>query len=68
MKKQINNWIKFSQIGLQMAITIALCAYLGDWLDKKYPVLAPWGIVGISLFGVFASLYNVIKQVEKMDN
>lgn len=51
-----------------MAITIALCAYLGDWLDKKYPALVPWGIVGLSLFGVFASLYNVIKQVGKMDN
>ena len=53
---------------MQMGITIVLCAYLGVWFDEKYPALAPWGVVGLSLFGVFVSLYYVIKQVGKMDS
>ena len=63
-----NNWAKFSQVGLQMAVTIALCAYGGNFLDNKYPSIAPWGVVGGSLFGVFAALYHVIKQVKAMSN
>ena len=51
-----------------MAVTIALCAYGGNLLDSKYPAVAPWGVVGGSLFGVFAALYHVIKQVKAMNN
>ena len=65
-KNNLNNWVKFSQVGLQMAVTIAICAYLGHLLEAKYPTVAPWGIVGGSLFGVFAALYHVIKQVRAM--
>ena len=63
-----NNWAKFSQVGLQMAVTIALCAYGGTLLDGKYPTIAPWGVAGGSLFGVFAALYHVIKQAKAMNN
>ncbi|MDO4881473.1 MAG: AtpZ/AtpI family protein [Capnocytophaga sp.] len=65
-KKNLNNWIKFSQLGLQMAVTIAFCAFVGIWIDQKFPPIAPFGVAGLSLFGVFASLYNVIKQVNQM--
>ena len=63
-----SNWVKFSQVGLQMAVTIALCAYGGNFLDNKYPTIAPWGVAGGSLFGVFAALYHVIKQAKAMNN
>ncbi|EGD33889.1 MULTISPECIES: AtpZ/AtpI family protein [unclassified Capnocytophaga] len=66
-KKKLNNWVKFSQLGIQMAVTIGICAYCGNWLDQKYPTIAPWGTVGGGLFGVFASLYLVIKQVNQME-
>ena len=65
-KKNLSNWIKFSQLGLQMSVTIGLCAYCGNWLDKEYPIISPWGVLGLLLFGVFASLYSVIKQVNQM--
>ena len=67
-KNNLNKWVKISQVGLQMAVTIAICAYLGCLLETKYPTIAPWGIVGGSLFGVFAALYHVIKQVRAMMN
>lgn len=66
-KKSLNNWAKFSQIGIQMGITIALCAYGGAWLDKKFPHLHPWGTAGLSLFGVFAALFNVFKETKAME-
>ena len=63
-----NNWAKFSQVGLQMAVTIALCAFVGNLVYGKYPSLAQWGVAGGSLFGVFAALYHVIKQAKAMNN
>ena len=40
-KKQNNSpervWVEFSQIGIQMAVSIAAGVYLGVWLDEKYP-------------------------------
>lgn len=62
----INKWLKFSNIGIQMAATIVICVLLGRWLDGKYPNLYPLFTVVLSLFGVFASLYLVYKQVTEM--
>ena len=63
-----NNWAKFSQVGLQLAVTIALWAFGGNLLVVKYPTIAHWGVAGGSLFGVFAALYHVIKQAKAMNN
>ena len=64
--RDINKWIQFSNIGIQMAVTIVLCVLLGQWLDEKCPNLYPLFTVVLSLFGVFASLYLVYKQVKAM--
>lgn len=55
-------------MGIQMIIIIVLFAYLGDFLDKKYPAIAPFGLAGLSLFGVFSALFWVIKQAIKTEN
>jgi hypothetical protein len=65
-KKNLNNWAKFSQLGIQMAVIIAFCTFAGIWIEQKFSSIAPFGVVGLSLFGVFCSLYNVIKQVNQM--
>ena len=67
-KKKLDTWIKFSNIGLQMAVTIGAMAYLGVWLDKKYPNSYSLYTVVFSLIGVFASLYNVFRQVRNMND
>ncbi|MEO1010626.1 MAG: AtpZ/AtpI family protein [Bacteroidota bacterium] len=67
-KKKLDTWIKFSNIGLQMAVTIGAMAYLGVWLDEKYPNLYSVYTVVFSLIGVFASLYNVFRQVRNMND
>jgi len=67
-KSRLNTWIKFSNIGLQMAIIIGGMAYLGVWLDEKYPNRYSAYTVICSLFGVFAALYNVFRQVKNMND
>ncbi len=67
-KKKLDTWIKFSNIGLQMAIIIGLMAYLGVWLDGKYPNKYSVYTIILSLIGVFAALYNVFRQVRNMND
>jgi F0F1-type ATP synthase assembly protein I len=47
-----------------MGAAIAICAYggvkLDEWLDTE-----PWFTVALSLFGVFAGLYLVLKDLLK---
>ncbi|ATA74939.1 MULTISPECIES: AtpZ/AtpI family protein [Capnocytophaga] len=62
--KQLNKWIRFSQTGLQMAVTIVACCFLGVWLDEKYVSLQPLFTVLFSLLGVFVAIYSVIRQVK----
>ena len=66
-KGRLDTWIKFSNIGLQMAVIIGGMAYLGIWLDGKYPNRYSAYTIICSLFGVFAALYNVFRQVKNMN-
>ncbi len=49
-----------------MGIIIALFTWLGTWLDEKYRTKTPWFTIGLSLFGVIASLVIVIREVIQM--
>lgn len=49
-------------LGTQLAATMVLMYFLGDWLDKKFD-LTPALTIGFSLFGGFAGIYNFIKTV-----
>ena len=61
----VNQYLKFSGMGMQMAITIALFAWLGTFLDKKFETDKPLWTAGLSLLGVFAGLYLMLKQLPK---
>ena len=66
--KQPNKFIKLSGIGIQMGATIFLGAYLGKWLDQKYPSDKNWFTISLTLLFVAISLYNVLRQVNKMND
>lgn len=65
--KRIPKFARLSGIGLQMGVTIFLGAYLGKYLDAKYPMDKKWFTIGITLFAVAVSLYNVLRQVNKIN-
>ncbi|MQP25089.1 F0F1-ATPase subunit [Flavobacterium sp. LMO8] len=67
-KKQSNKWLALINIPFQMGLIIFGFSYLGRWLDEKYPNPEAYFLKGITLLGVFVALYNVIKQVNQLNN
>jgi len=65
-KSGISKFARFSGLGIQMGAIIAGFTWLGTYLDKKFASKTPWWTIGLSLFGVMAGLYLVIKEVIKM--
>lgn len=61
----VNQYLKFSAMGIQMAAVIALFAWLGTFLDNKFETDKPLWTAGLSLLGVFAGLYLMLKQLPK---
>jgi F0F1-type ATP synthase assembly protein I len=64
--KKISKFARFSSVGIQMGVIIALFTWLGTYLDAKYKTSTAWWTLGLSLFGVVAGLILVIKEVIKM--
>jgi F0F1-type ATP synthase assembly protein I len=67
-KRNFSKFARLSGIGIQMGATIFLGAYLGKFLDQKYPSDKKWFTIGLTLFSVVISLYNVLRQVNKMND
>lgn len=65
-RKSYSKYARFSAIGIQMGVIIGGFAWLGNYLDDRYQTKNPWWTIGLSLFGVAASLYLMIKEVMKM--
>jgi F0F1-type ATP synthase assembly protein I len=67
-QKKSNRYVRLSGIGIQMAATIFLGAFLGRYLDDKYPMEKKWWTIGLTIFAVAISLYNVLKQVNRLND
>lgn len=65
-KKGLSKFARFSSLGIQMGVIIALFTWLGTYLDDKYQTKTAWWTIGLSLFGVVAALALVIKEVINM--
>lgn len=63
----LKNIAIFTGIAAQMGITIFAGAYLGKWLDVKYPADKKWFTMVFTILGVVISLYIVIKQLNKFN-
>ena len=61
MKKKSVEWVKYSGLGIQMAVSVILCLYIGKWIGSKYNNEMIGSFIGI-FFGLFASTYNLIKE------
>lgn len=49
--------------GIQLAITVALFAALGSWLDKRYAL--SWGTTVLGLCGIAIGLYFFVKDTSR---
>ena len=64
-KEKPKSFARFIGIAAQMGVTIFLGAYLGKYLDEKYPSNKKWFTIGLTLLAVFVALYNVLRQLNK---
>ena len=62
-KPKLSKYARYSSLVIQMGVLIAFFTWLGTFLDKKFHSEIAWWTIGLSLFGVFAGLYLVIKDV-----
>jgi len=67
-KKQLNPFIRFTTMAIQMGVTIWLGSLLGGWLDKKLENNNQLYFKIVTLLTVFLAMYSVIKQVIKITN
>jgi F0F1-type ATP synthase assembly protein I len=64
--KPLNKWIQLISIPAQMGMVIFLFAYLGQYLDEKYQ--SENYVKIFTVLGVFLAMYNVIRQVNQLNN
>ena len=66
-EKSPNKWVVFMNIPFQMGIIIFLFAYLGQWLDGKYPNSNNWYVKVLVLVGVALAFYNINRQLKDIN-
>jgi F0F1-type ATP synthase assembly protein I len=64
-QKQPNQFIKYSNLALQMGVTIGLGAWGGNKLDQYFKNTTPVFTIILSLLGIGAALYLVLKDLIK---
>ena len=64
--KPLNKWIQLISIPAQMGMVIFFSAYLGQYLDENYQ--SEHYLKIFTVVGVFLALYNVIRQVNQLNN
>lgn len=66
-KQGLKSYVQFSGVALQMGATIFAGAYGGKYLDAKYNVEDKWFTIGLTLGAVALSLFNVLRQVNRLN-
>lgn len=62
-----NKWLALINIPIQMGAIIFLFAYLGNWLDDKYPNIHNVFVKTLTLAGVAIAFYNINRQLKDIN-
>lgn len=65
-KNQLNTYLRFSGIAIQIGLTIYLGNLLGKWLDARFLNNDELYTKICTLIAVFIAIFSVIKQVSKL--
>jgi heme/copper-type cytochrome/quinol oxidase subunit 4 len=66
--KQVSGFAKYSTLAIQMGVVIGVFAFLGDYIDNKYNFNTPIFTIVLSLFGVFGSMYILLKGIRNIND
>ena len=61
----LNNYAKYTSLGVQMIVIILVTVWGGMKLDKLFGLHTPVFTIILSLLGVFAAIYTAIKDFIK---
>lgn len=64
-KRQLNSYIKYSSLGIQMTAIIVAGVFFGEYLDVKTQSETPKFTLILSLLSIFASMYYVFNKTTK---
>ena len=64
MKGQKSNWLRLSSIGFQIATSLLLFGWLGDFIDNQFDLNPMFLVIGL-IFGAIASLYQIWKMINR---
>ena len=67
-KGQLNKYIRFSGIGFQLGATVYLAVYIGKKLDNHFLMEKKLFTLGFILISLIASIWSIVKQLEKINN
>jgi len=59
--RRFPGWVRHSGVGLELAGAIAVLAYVGSWVDRRFGT-QPWGILGGVVLGLVGGLYNLVRE------
>lgn len=62
-QRQINNYLKYSGIGFQIAGTIGAGVFAGYWLDKYFDTTQPYFTLVFALVFIPLGLYTGLKEL-----
>ncbi|MCX2745935.1 AtpZ/AtpI family protein [Mangrovivirga sp. M17] len=63
-QQQDNSYLKYSQLAIQMAVTIGLLTAAGYWADKKLELETPWLTLAGAMLGTIGVLYQLYSQIK----
>lgn len=64
-KEQANSFLKYSQLGLQLFITIGICGYLGYVMDEKWRDGSALWVIIMVLLGSGGALFHLYRSLPK---
>lgn len=66
-KRNNNKWLSLINIPIQMGAIVFAFAYLGKWLDMKYPNTHSLYVKILTLAGVALAFYNLNRQLKDIN-
>jgi F0F1-type ATP synthase assembly protein I len=67
-RKQVNSYVRYTGLFFQMFVIIGAFAWAGSWLDDYQKTEQPYYTAGLALLGVVVAIYQVLKEVNQLNN
>lgn len=60
-------WLQLTSVAVQIGVTIFVLSWIGKKLDAYFLTDRPWFAVSLSVVGMLASIYLLLKTVNKIN-